>query len=83
VVANDTGISHIAAAMRTPSVIVASGSDVQRWAPLDRELHRVLHHDTACRPCAHAVCPIGHPCALGVSAEEVVQEARSRVACVA
>ncbi|MFL6574701.1 MAG: glycosyltransferase family 9 protein [Burkholderiales bacterium] len=83
VVANDTGISHIAAAMKTPSVIVASGSDVRRWAPLERTLHRVLHHDTACRPCAHAVCPIGHPCALGVSAEQAIDAARSLAECVA
>lgn len=83
VVANDTGISHIAAAMKTPSVIVASGSDVRRWAPLERSLHRVLHHDTACRPCAHEVCPIGHPCALGVGAEQAIDAARSLVECVA
>jgi len=83
VVANDTGISHIAAAMKTPSVIVASGSDVRRWAPLERTLHRVLHYDTACRPCAHAVCPIGHPCALGVSAEQAIDAARSLAECVA
>ena len=83
VVANDTGISHVAAALRTPSVIVASGSDVQRWAPLDRARHPVLYHDTECRPCAHARCPIGHPCALGVSAAHVIREARSRMACAA
>jgi ADP-heptose:LPS heptosyltransferase len=83
VVANDTGISHIAAAMKAPSVIVASGSDVRRWAPLERRLHRVLHHDVPCRPCAHPVCPIGHPCALGVSATSVIQEARGLAECVA
>ena len=48
VVANDTGISHIAAAVKAPSVIVATGSDARRWAPLDRQLHRVLHYDTEC-----------------------------------
>jgi ADP-heptose:LPS heptosyltransferase len=83
VVANDTGISHIAAATQTPSVIVASGSDPRRWAPLDGALHHVLAHEVACRPCAHAVCPIGHPCALGVAAERVIDEARSLAACVA
>jgi ADP-heptose:LPS heptosyltransferase len=83
VVANDTGISHIAAALKAPSIIVASGSDPRRWSPLDRRLHRVLWHPTECRPCSHADCPIGHPCALGVSVEAVAHEARSLAACVA
>jgi ADP-heptose:LPS heptosyltransferase len=76
VVSNDTGVSHVAAAVRARSVIVACGSDVQRWRPLDRDRHRVLAHDVACRPCSHADCPIGHPCALGVTADAVLSEAR-------
>jgi ADP-heptose:LPS heptosyltransferase len=80
-VSNDTGVSHIAAALRTPSVVVACGSDPKRWAPLNRELHRVLHHEIACRPCAHAVCPIGHPCALNISARAVIEQARSALLC--
>jgi ADP-heptose:LPS heptosyltransferase len=76
VICNDTGISHVAAAVRTPSVIVCCGSDFRRWAPLDHERHRVLHHPVECRPCAYASCPIGHLCADGVSAEWVAAEAR-------
>jgi len=75
VVANDTGISHVAAALRTPSVIVASGSDVTRWAPLDSGRHRVLWHPVACRPCAHAACPTAHECAAGVTADAVAASA--------
>jgi ADP-heptose:LPS heptosyltransferase len=71
---NDTGVSHLAAALRTPSVIVCSGADAQRWAPHDTHRHRMLHHDTACRPCSHEQCPTGHECALGVSAERVLAE---------
>lgn len=76
VVCNDTGISHVAAALGTPSVVVASGSDVARWAPADATLHRVFWHDVPCRPCAHPVCPYaGHPCAAGVAVEPVLHAA--------
>lgn len=39
-VCNDTGISHLGAALKTPSVVVFSDSDIQRWAPQDETRHR-------------------------------------------
>jgi len=80
VVCNDTGISHIAAAMATASVVVASGSDTRRWAPLDHERHRVLADYPPCRPCMFRECPYGHPCALNIGVDRVVETARAQLA---
>lgn len=74
-VCNDTGVSHVAAALRVPSVVVCCGADPYRWAPLDAARHRLLFHPVSCRPCAYAECPIGHPCAAGVSASAVIDAA--------
>jgi ADP-heptose:LPS heptosyltransferase len=71
VVCNDTGISHVAAAVATPSVIVCCGSDPVRWAPLDSERHAVVGAPVACRPCMHFSCPIGHHCAGNIAAQTV------------
>jgi hypothetical protein len=67
-------VSHIAAALRTRSVVVSSGADVDRWAPLDRDLHRVVWHDVACRPCGHVQCPTAHECATAVTVEDVLAQ---------
>jgi len=78
-VCNDTGVSHIAAALRVPSVVVCCGADARRFAPLDHVLHEVLHHPIACRPCTHVHCPIGHPCANKLSPERVSTRVRARL----
>jgi ADP-heptose:LPS heptosyltransferase len=41
-VCNDTGVSHLAAALRANSVVVFSNSDTQRWAPDNRDRHRIV-----------------------------------------
>ncbi|NTV10910.1 MAG: glycosyltransferase family 9 protein, partial [Zoogloea sp.] len=76
VVCNDTGMSHIAAATGTPSVVVCCGADPERWRPLDARRHRVLWHAVDCRPCDHRECPLTeHACATGLSAASVIEEA--------
>lgn len=73
-VCNDTGPSHIAAALRVPSVVVSCGSDTARWSPRDAGRHPVLAHAPECRPCTHRACPhAGHPCARAITAGQVAR----------
>lgn len=41
-VSNDTGVSHIAAATGTRSVVIYLTSDPDRWAPLNRNMHHIV-----------------------------------------
>lgn len=41
-VCNDSGASHLAAALRLPSVVVFRRDERERWAPQDHRLHRCV-----------------------------------------
>lgn len=41
-VSNCTGVSHLAAAFKTPSVVISMDGEPERWAPLNRTLHRTI-----------------------------------------
>lgn len=42
IVSNCTGVSHIADAFDTPSVVISMDGEPDRWGPLNRKLHRVV-----------------------------------------
>ncbi|HZO70691.1 MAG TPA: glycosyltransferase family 9 protein [Ktedonobacteraceae bacterium] len=73
VICNDTLPMHLADAVRTPVLVLFSGTDYEeQWRP--RSTHaRLLRCPTPCHPCYLFECPIGLPC-LDISPHEVVQE---------
>ena len=75
-IGNDTGVSHIAAAVATPSVVVSCGCDAARRAPRDRQLHQVLAVDMPCRPCAADDCPHEHRCATAIDTATLLDTVR-------
>ncbi len=70
----DSGPAHLAAAMRTPTVVLFSGTNrVQQWQPVGKHV-RVVRHDVACGPCHRTECAwFDHPCMRGISPHEVVE----------
>ena len=51
---NDTGVSHVAAGVGTPSVVLFSEADPGRWAPLDEARHIALGGKPGAQQCPHA-----------------------------
>lgn len=41
-IANCTGVSHIAAATNTPSIIISMDGEPERWPPINKQLHHVI-----------------------------------------
>jgi ADP-heptose:LPS heptosyltransferase len=49
-VSNDTGVSHVATAVKAPSLILFSAPDYDRWAPADAQLHKIILNASTVTP---------------------------------
>jgi ADP-heptose:LPS heptosyltransferase len=76
-ICNDTGISHLAAALQVKSVVIFSDSDPRRWAPLNRHRHRIVTTPPYPAPNNSILHPssfIPHPSTLLSHANDLLQE---------
>lgn len=42
-ISNCTGVSHIASAFKTPSIVISMDGEPHRWGPLDTRVHRTIN----------------------------------------
>jgi predicted lipopolysaccharide heptosyltransferase III len=73
-VGNDSGVAHVAAAVRTPQVVVFGSSNVAHWRPWAVAPSEVVREEMYCAPCPGYTCAeFGTPeCIRRVPAERVV-----------
>jgi len=70
---NDSGISHLAAAVGMATVALFGPSDPRQWAPRGRQV-TVISRQVHCSPCSNSImksCP-HRACLSEISPEEVI-----------
>ncbi|QJA06234.1 lipopolysaccharide heptosyltransferase II [Thermosulfurimonas marina] len=72
-VSNDSGLMHLAAALRRPQVALFGSTDPEATGPLNPRA-RVIFRGLSCSPCLARTCPEGHYRCLGeISVAEVLE----------
>jgi len=82
VISNDTGTSHVSAALGVPTVVVFGPTEHVSTRPLSQR-SVVVRHDVECSPCMLRECPIDHRCMTRVEVDDVYVAAQALLAAAA
>jgi len=72
-VSNDSGLMHVAAALKVPTVAIFGSTDSVATGPRGKNA-RVVKQDMDCSPCLKPECSAGYRCLLAVQPEDVWRE---------
>lgn len=75
-ITNDTGPSHIAAALERPTLVIFGPTDPRTTRPYSQTA-ALIRHPPECAPCMLRDCPIDHRCMTMITPEEVFARAGS------
>jgi heptosyltransferase II len=67
---NDSGLMHVGAALRVPTVAVFGSTNPITTGPKGKWT-RVVRHNLDCSPCLKPECRNGYPCLLSIQPDEV------------
>jgi heptosyltransferase-2 len=76
VISNDTGTSHVSAALGVPTVVVFGPTEHVSTRPLSSHAS-IVRHDVECSPCMLRECPIDHRCMTRVEVDDVYAAAQA------
>jgi len=82
VISNDTGTSHVSAALGVPTVVVFGPTEHISTRPFSQRA-AVVRHDVECSPCMLRECPIDHRCMTRVEVDDVYVAAQNLLAATA
>jgi ADP-heptose:LPS heptosyltransferase len=74
-IGNDSGISHLAAAIGCKSIVLFGPSNPKVWAPKGRDV-AIITNSTNCRACHNQTnkkCPFTRECLTKISVEKIVE----------
>jgi heptosyltransferase II len=75
-VSNDTGPSHISAALGTKTVVIFGPTNPKTTHPIGAE---IVRKDVDCSPCMLRDCPIDHRCMTQISADEIFEIVKAKL----
>ena len=76
VVGGDTGPVHLAAGLKTPTVMLMGPTDAKRNGPYGQETN-AIEADRPCKYCWHRACPKGIDCLAVIHVDDVAAKIKS------